>query len=139
MPCTYDIRTRDRLIVNTVSGELHTQDVMDLSARLRADPLFDPYFPIIQDFRKVEKDNIDFAGMISITSDIKRVRTATSPPLRMGLLAPSDVSYGMSRMFQTLMQNTPNASIVVERNCDDLIAAMGLPTLTAKILNAEPE
>ena len=138
MPCTYDIRTRDRLILNRHIGDLHTQEVMDLSARLRTDPLFDPYFPIIQDFRAVVTDNIDFAGMISITSDIKRFRTATTPPLRMGLLAPSDVSYGMSRMFQTLMQNVPNASIVVERKCTDLVAAMGLPPVTAQILNPEP-
>ncbi|MEL7092613.1 MAG: hypothetical protein AAFN94_12845 [Pseudomonadota bacterium] len=102
---------------------------------MRADDAFDPSFLIVNDFREHVRDDNSFEYMLALTNEMKAYRQNIGVPLRVGFIAPQDISFGTARMFTTLMSTLEGAVIVVERSVDALAASFALDAASVALLN----
>ena len=108
MPVTVEVDRKRKLVITRYSGEVTDADVgRQISEINRLSP-YDSDYRVITDFTQVSQFEIsaqqirDVAATESPLSKAKRV-----------MVAPSDISYGTSRMFQVLaLQTRPNISVV---------------------------
>ena len=126
MAASYSIHRTHRLIWNRFSGTISVADLVDLGERLRNDVHADPGYLFIEDMRGVTEDRITFNEMQQVTGNIAAYRKMIGVPLRIGLIAPSDVTFGMARMFQSLLTSQIAAEINVGRDVADLATEAGL-------------
>jgi hypothetical protein len=121
MPADYRIDPDARLIRSNATGVVTDDDLRDHQKRLRGDPAFDPRFDQLWDFRAAEVVEVttavvhELAGSRSFEAGAKRA-----------LVAPTDVGFGLARMFQTLHEAAPE-ELRVFRTLDDAKAWLGLP------------
>ena len=117
MPADYTIDTQRRLVTTTASGVLTMADVLAYGNTLLKDPEFDPNFSQFLDFSQVSEWKLDAAEMHSMAQF-----TVFSPHSRRAIWAPSDLSFGLARMFEMLRDFAGETGIRVFRNRDDAMA-----------------
>lgn len=137
MPCSTDIYPAYQLIWSRFIGVVTLDQIADANQKLRAETEFDPRFLCINDFRDHLDDPVSFQDMMSLTNEMKTFRHRIGVPLRIGFIAPSDVSFGTARMFATLMSDLDGATIAVERSVDALAAALALDADTTTLLKGD--
>jgi len=114
MPARYEIDTARRLVLSSAFGTFTDDDMRAHLRELVADPAFDPEFRQLLDFREVTR--------LEITSAAVRELAARNPwkqPTRRAFVCGSDEVYGMSRMYQMLVDGG-SADLAVFR---DMVAA----------------
>jgi hypothetical protein len=120
MPVEVAVDRNNKFVITTYSGEVSDADVArQISEILR-------HAPYGADYRAIT----DFTGVTQFNISADKIRSVadTESPLagaKRVMVAPSDVAYGTSRMFQTLASDTrPN--IVVVRTLDEAYATLGI-------------
>jgi hypothetical protein len=120
MPVEVAVDLNNKLVITTYSGEVTDADVArQVSELLRHGP-YQADYRAITDFTRVTQFDIS-------TNKIRSVADTESPlaNAKRVMVAPSDVAYGTSRMFQALAAQTrPN--IVVVRTLEEAYAALGI-------------
>jgi hypothetical protein len=120
MPVSVRIDRSRRLVVTTYSGRVTDEDVMHQVREIERNAPYEGEYRVITDFTQVTQ--------FEISSDQIRLVAESKSPLekaRRLMVAPSDVAYGTSRMFQMLAGRTrPNISVV--RSLDDAYKALGI-------------
>jgi len=107
MPASYRIDKVGRLVLTTLSGTLVDSDIEGLTQRLMRDPNFSPEYDELIDCTQVSKFQLS-RDFFSNTQD----RQPFSQAARRAVIAPSDVAFGTSRVFQAWQ---PEASVEVFR------------------------
>lgn len=120
MPVTIRIDRSQKLVVTTYTGQVTNEDVARQIAEIERNAPYEGEYRAITDFTQVTH--------FDISSDQIRLVAESKSPLekaRRVMVAPSDVAYGTSRMFQILAGRTrPNISVV--RSLDDAYRALGI-------------
>lgn len=101
MPITFRIYPGQNIILTLGVGELVADDLFDYYARLREDDDFAPDRNEIFDVSRASAINI-------APADLKRFQSTTSVftergnPVKVAIVAPSDLEFAMSRMYEML-------------------------------------
>lgn len=107
-------------MVTTYSGDVTDADVVRQICEIKQQAPYGPAYRVITDFTQVTQFNIS-------SSEIRSVADTESPladAMRV-MVAPSDIAYGTSRMFQSLASRTrPNITVV--RSLAEAYAALGV-------------
>lgn len=92
------VNTVDRIVVLSVSGEIGDQDLLNLAMEVENAPDVEPDFSLLVDLRGADGRNVTSAGVRALA---KRP-FALSPASRRGIVVPSELGYGMARMYEAL-------------------------------------
>lgn len=111
MPTSYVIDPVRRLIINTGNGVLTHADCLEHHARLRADPHFDPTYSQLDDFSGVEKFELSQEEI----ADLARNPIFSQCAQRL-FVTPTDLSFGLSRMFAMLREIAGERGIIIARS-----------------------
>jgi len=103
MPAEYKIDTSSGVVFSLAQGVLTENDAYSHQDKLRKDPDFDPSFSQLFDFVNV--------GQVLLSTEAIH-HLAERNPFGLGskraFVAPSDLMYGLSRMFQVLITDHQN-------------------------------
>ncbi|HWY68574.1 MAG TPA: hypothetical protein VNX88_07905 [Terriglobales bacterium] len=120
MPVNVSVDRRRKLVITTYSGDVTDADVAHQISQVREQAPYGPAYRAITDFTQVTQFNIS-------SSEIRSVADSESPlaEAQRVMVAPSDVAYGTSRMFQVLALRTrPNITVV--RTLAEAYAKLGI-------------
>ena len=96
-----EIDPAHRVVTLDVSGEIDDEGLLSLAAELRKDPEVTPDFAFLIDLRE--------ASGLTVTSEGVRALIAQplvlSPESRRAVVVPSDLGYGMARMYEMLRED----------------------------------
>ena len=109
-----DIDIERRLITIVVQGELSDTDLLQGYERLRERPDFSGDFNELVDLLEADGRKITAEGVRSLA----RRPPAYSPRSRRAVVVPSEMGYGMARMYE-LTQDGESGQIRVFRNRED--------------------
>ncbi len=109
-----------RLLVTRAIGALRLSDLQEHRKALLADPGFDPGFNHLFDLREVER--IAFSSEDVVQATLVRAFSESS---RRAIVAPQDVSFGLSRMYE-LHREDHSESIRIFRDLDQALQWLGL-------------
>jgi hypothetical protein len=101
------------------SGELCHEESRQVNRILRDEPLFDRARFCLIDNLLVEKHHIS-TEEIHISAEFCRRRSETIPNFIVAVLAGSNLSYGLGRMWESLSNDTPWAIRVFRPHEDDI-------------------
>ena len=126
MPASYAIDTERRLVLSRIWGSPTEDEILDHGRRLRADPSFQP------DFRQL----LDMSELKEILINPGSIRQAArdqffSPGTRRALVAHSDATFGMARMY-ALASQVEGQTIEVFRDSCAAEAWLGIEQDAAK-------
>lgn len=116
MPTFYKIDKERRLVLTSGSGTFTLADAVSHQTRLLNDLDFDPGFSQIADFRHVTHFDISASDIQKLAE--KRVFSAES---RRAFIAPTDVGFGLARMFEIMRANFAEEKIAVFRDLDEAL------------------
>lgn len=101
MPISYQIDRKRRLVISRPHGVVRDADMISHQEALAADPDFDPTFDQL-----IEPDGV--TAFEASTATYRRL--ASSSPFRAGsrraVVAPTEMGYGLSRMFEMRTEST---------------------------------
>ncbi len=81
------------------------------------------------DMETVETVEITFSDMNSATQTAVSRLTQTGKRIRSACHAPTDVTFGIARIYQTLMENAGVAETLVSRDREAVVQFLGLEAL----------
>jgi hypothetical protein len=121
MPANYEINAPRGVIVVTVTGDLTDEGLFEMHRRLERDPAVKPTFALLLDLRQT--------NAISITSDGVRALAdmplVLSPGSRRAVVVPSDLGFGMARMYG-MRRGSKGATVEVFRDFAEASRWIGL-------------
>ena len=101
MPTRYVIDGKQSVVFTYFEGRLTVAEVAAHAAQLSRDPEFKPEFTELVDLREVTEPAIDAEGFISVSSLDPFSKTS-----KRAFVAGEGVTYGVTRMFQILRDNS---------------------------------
>ena len=120
MPVQVVVDRNKKLVVTTYSGEVTNADVARQIAEIKQQAPYGSGYRAITDFTEVTQFEVS-------SDEIRSVADSKSPlaQAQRVMVAPSDVTYGTSRMFQMLAgQTRPNITVV--RTLDEAYTVLGI-------------
>jgi hypothetical protein len=116
MPYFYKIDKERRIVLSTASGNFSLADFRAHQERLSSDPDHDPAYSQIADFTHVVSFDVSAA-------EIRRMaeHSVFLPSARRAVIAPDDLIYGSSRMYQTFRENLGATGIGVFRTLEEAL------------------
>jgi hypothetical protein len=115
----YDTATHRRIA--TFTGAIGDRELFDAYESLLDDPTYDPSVDDLIDLRGVTHMGVTGAGLHRLIA-LYDERPSSGYPTRAAIVAPSDVLYGVSRMFQTLRGDANPDEVEVFRSLLDASA-----------------
>jgi hypothetical protein len=97
-----------RLITLTVSGELGDEELLRLGDEVAKVPGLEPDFSLLIDLRQANGQNVTSAGVRKLVAR-PLVLSAAS---RRAVVVPSDLGFGMARMYEMLREDRGGAARV---------------------------
>jgi len=101
MPTTSLVSTRYRLVITTCFGELTLDELKVGAAHVRNHPEFHPDFRQFIDLSHVVKLHLHFRDLYQL----KHANDPFSNEGKRAVVAPSDLTFGMSRMYQLILNS----------------------------------
>jgi len=120
VPTSYRIDSQRRTIFSTAKGVLQDDDLRSHQSEVLADVEFDRGFDQLWDFREVERVEVSTAMLGALAS-----ARSYEAGVKRAMVAPSDLGFGMARMFQMLHDHAPE-EIQVFRSMEEAEAWLGL-------------
>lgn len=111
MPAFYKIDKERRLVLSSAYGVFRRTDSVAHREKLLKDPDFDPSYSQIADFTQVTKFELSAEDIHELAQE-----SVFSRQSRRALIVPSDVAYGLGRMFGTLRESQGEMEIGVFRS-----------------------
>jgi hypothetical protein len=113
---TYDPTAHRRIV--TFRGAIHDRDLIEAYESLLGDPGYDSSVDDFIDLRNVTQMAVTSAGLHRLIALFDE-RDSPGYVTRSAILAPSDVLYGVSRMFQTMRGEDHPDELEVFRSLDE--------------------
>jgi hypothetical protein len=122
------------LRVTVLAGVLGEAEILEEYARVLARPDFDPAERELVDLGGVERLDISVSGVgraVSMARPFDRAGIAH----RQAIVAPTDVSYGLSRMYQLMRHESPGETEIF-RDLDTACRWLGVdPALARRLID----
>ena len=96
MAMSYTIDRVRRVVLTRAWDVLTFKELRDVMTRIAADPAFDADFASLADLSGITSIDIDPSGVASIA-----LAPVFAPATRRAIVAPTDLAFGMARMFAT--------------------------------------
>ncbi|KEJ96047.1 hypothetical protein SAMN05444149_102405 [Pseudosulfitobacter pseudonitzschiae] len=126
MPTKSLILPEYRLIWQRYWGSLLRHEIFAARDLVQNAPDYDPSFDVLQDFRGTEENELTHSEVILLAESLKAQRQDIGIPLRLALLAPDDLGFGMGRMFMTLVGDDPLILTATFRTLDEVVDFLAL-------------
>ncbi len=110
---TYSILPEHSLKVLTYTGQTSLDEWFQVIERMRAEPEYSPDDDVLIDVTGIERH--------FTRRDLESMVAAGLPPVRYAIVAPTDVSYGIARMFEMLSESSAQHVVAVFRNWDSAL------------------
>jgi hypothetical protein len=110
------VNAADRIVVLTVAGELEDSDLLRLAIDVESDPEIEPDFSLLVDLRGADGRNVTSNGV----RELARRPFALSPTSRRGIVTPTELTFGMARMYEAL-RNAEGGAIRVFRDYEEAV------------------
>jgi hypothetical protein len=94
-----------RVVTLTVSGRLGDEDLLGLADQLAGAPQLDPDFSLLIDLRHANGQDVTSDGVYRLVEQSLVLSEAS----RRAVVVPTDLGFGMSRMYETLRKNRGGA------------------------------
>lgn len=127
MPCSYQILQEFPLILRKYYGEVAAHEPFDNFRACMNDPAYTPGMTEFVDCSAVIRSEIDHRGMQALAREMKEAYAAQGVVTRIAYFAPSDYTFGMSRMFQTLIRDDDCMIVSVHRTKEGALQALSMP------------
>jgi hypothetical protein len=102
MPVTYRVDGERRLLVVTLAGLVTKKDLDELAEAVANDGAVDHSWPALVDASTLSPSGIT-TGMLRARADITH-----QEPVPVAVVAPTDVVFGLARMFQMMSEGRGN-------------------------------
>jgi hypothetical protein len=99
MPTAFEIDVTRRLVVCRCWGVLTSEEIVTHYRALRADPAFDPTFAQLGDLSDVSAFDVDTRALGS-----EALLETFHSSARRALVAPSDIAFGLARLYGSYAQ-----------------------------------
>jgi hypothetical protein len=116
MPYFYKIDKERRIVLSTASGTFSLADFRAHQEKLSKDHDFDPTYSQIADFTHVVRFDVSSAGIRQMAEHSVFHQSA-----RRAVIAPDDLIYGSSRMYQTFREGLGATGIGVFRTLEEAL------------------
>lgn len=108
MPVQVAVNRDRKLVITSYSGEVNDADVARQISEIKRNAPYDGEYSAITDFTGVTQFNISLEQIRSVAETVSPLAKS-----KRVMVAPTDVAYGTSRMFQALAWHTrPNITVV---------------------------
>jgi hypothetical protein len=113
MPAEYRIDRERAVVFSRAFGVVTDEDLRANRKALLADPAFKPDLSQLYDFSEVTQADVSGDAVRSLGRD-----TSYSAVARRAIVAPSDLQFGLARMFQLVSEVAP-AEVAVFRSVEE--------------------
>jgi hypothetical protein len=120
MPISYRIDKARRLVLCVGTGVLTDADAVSNHRLVAADSDFDPTYDELLDFREVETMVVTASLPQTIAAD-----HIWAEGVKRAFVAPSDLTFGMTRMYEMLADDKPG-NVRVFRDMEDALSWLEL-------------
>lgn len=107
MPIQYQIDPARRRVYLTLSETITDGDLFAAYERLYADPAHRVGMDELTDCRAVERVEATTAGLVALAAATARMLDGAAQAWRVAIVAPSDVVFGMARMYEAFRSESP--------------------------------
>jgi len=121
MPATYEINAARGVIIVTVTGDLTDAGLLEMHRRLADDPAVKPSFSVLFDLRQANGQSVTTDGIRALAG----LPLVLSPESRRAVVVPSDLGFGMARMYG-MRRAQKGTKVEVFRDFDDASHWIGL-------------
>jgi hypothetical protein len=121
MPISYTIVPASRLVYSSAWGVLTDSMLRDLGQALKGDSRFDPTYALLADFCPRSEMQLTAQGVASTAS-----QSAFDSDARQALVGPTDVLFGLCRMYQIRRDQAGASEVRVFRAREPAVAWLGL-------------
>ena len=122
MPVEYRYDTALKAVVSTVKGVLEENDVLAHLQRLRDDAAVPSGFFEIVDFSLADDFAVKASGASAVARQVDQL-IEHKDYRGTAFFAPNDLSFGMARMFQAMMESL-GQNVEIHRDWDELAAVV---------------
>lgn len=128
MPITYTIRPDLRLIVITHTGIVEDEEFIQAYARLSCDEKFDITYNRLVDLRNTDSRVRSTEALRRLAKiDEAQHEGIISPVPKTAVIAPSDLSYGLTRMYNAMSSDAVR-EFAVFKTAEEGLAWLDLPS-----------
>jgi hypothetical protein len=107
MSITYKIDGNRRIVFTAMAGALSFRQLVAQAVALQSDPRFHSSFCELVDVRGVTESDLSFREMVELAQTIDPF----SPAARRAIVAGSELMYGTSRMYQSILDDESNIQV----------------------------
>lgn len=125
-PITHTIHEDLQLLVCTWNGAVTDAEMLAGYRRAYADRRWAPGFNEVTDLRRAELRAVTVDGLRAVHVLVAESMTGFTGAFRTAVLAPTDLTFGLSRMYELMSADSPE-SVRVCRDVDDAAAWVGIP------------
>lgn len=125
-PLTHTIHDDLHLLICTWSGVITDAEMLDGYRKAYADRRWSPGFNEVTDLRRADLSAVTSDGLRSVQALVSESTTGFTGAFRTAVLAPTDLTFGLSRMYELMSADSPE-SVRVCRDIDDAAAWIGIP------------
>jgi hypothetical protein len=122
--------SEDQLIVTRASGVITGEELSEHQKRLLADPEFNPAYRQLWHGGAATDVRTNFATM-------SRLSYSYEEGARRAIYAPTDLGFGMARMFEILRSDDHSGGLRVFKDLDEALAWIGLDRTTYERLTQD--
>lgn len=123
-----------RLVWLRYWGNLTRTEIFESFEGFRNVPNYDISFDVLQDFRGTETNELTHSDVILLAESINTRRQSLGFSVRIAVLAPGDLGFGMGRMFVTLLGESQFITASAFRELDEAAAFLGISGEACKII-----
>lgn len=133
MPIEFQTSLDLDLVYTRWSGSVTIDDFRRTWATYLNDAYYKPGRTELNDFTDVEKVDADFSSIWSALNMVNAQMPGQIVRTRTLLVAPDDVVFGLTRIYQTLSENSEGIVVELYRSREEALAALdlGVDTLAA--------
>lgn len=125
MPYRYWIDTARRLVFYRFDGIVTRDDLLRAGEASAADPRYQVGFDELADYSGITESKVASEDVRDLIESVSVGLDAHGPRWRIAIAAPSDVAYGLSRMFE-MLRSESSEEVHVFRSLDEACAFLGL-------------
>lgn len=125
MAVTYEILRDGSLAVIRYIGTITKEEIVASQRDYLSDPEYRPGTPELAVFDEAREMDFDFQKVWSLLSEVGAGYQAAAGAPRISIFAPSDMPFGLSRIFQALAEYESDLQVMVHRTEADALAWLG--------------
>lgn len=119
MPVTYEIIDEPAAVLARYRGRVSLSDISTLFQTYSQDPMFSLTRPHIADIRDFDSSTIGFAEIYALFSMFGKSYSEAGAIMRVAIIAPDEVAFGMGRIFENLTEQSDWARAAIFDNLQD--------------------